>query len=54
MEVLNNLPESRSIKNVILEKRSNSFSLENVSKVSTKQDKTEDYSDGSYKVANFL
>ena len=54
IEVLNNIAESHSIKDQLLKKRSDNESLENVSKVRSKQDKTEDNSDGSYKIINFL
>ncbi|MCB2294972.1 hypothetical protein LGK95_15910 [Clostridium algoriphilum] len=54
IEALNKIAESHSIRDLLLEKRTDATSLENVSKVRLKQDSTEDNSDGSYKIANFL
>ena len=54
IEVLNNIAESHSIKDRLLKKHSDTESLENVSKVRTKKDESEDNSDGSYKISNFL
>ncbi|MBW9149907.1 hypothetical protein K2F40_13160 [Clostridium sp. CM028] len=52
--VLNNIAESHSIKDRVLKKHSDIESLESVSKVRTKKDESEDNSDGSYKISNFL
>ena len=54
IEVLNSISESQSIKDLLLKKRSDNGSLENVSKVKSKLDDREDNSNGTYKIANFL
>ncbi|MCB2352943.1 hypothetical protein [Clostridium estertheticum] len=54
MEGLNNIAESHSIKDQLVKKHSDIGSLENGSKIRSKKDKTEDNSDGTYKIINFL
>ncbi|GEM_PF-3297754 len=54
IKVLNNITESHSIKDLTLEKHYYGELLENVSKVRRKGNETEDNSDGTYKIANFL
>jgi len=54
IEVLNYIAENRSIKDQLLKKRSDGESLENVTKVKRKQDDSEDNSDGTFKISNFL
>ena len=54
IEVLNNIAESQSIKDQLIKKRSDNESLQNINKVGSKEDKTEDNSDGTYKIINFL
>ncbi|MBW9151539.1 hypothetical protein [Clostridium estertheticum] len=54
MEGLNNIEESHSIKDQLIKKHSDIGSLENGSKIRSKKDKTEDNSDGTYKIINFL
>ena len=54
IDALNNIADSHSIKDLLLEKRSNALSSENASNVTSKRDDTEDNSDGNYKIANFL
>lgn len=54
MGALNNIAESHSIKDSLLKKRSENVTLENVSNVRSKQGDTEDNSDGTFKIINFL
>ena len=54
IDALNNIANSHSIKDLLLEKRSNALSSENASNVTSKRDNIDDNSDGSYKIANFL
>ncbi|MBU3181059.1 hypothetical protein [Clostridium psychrophilum] len=54
MDALNNIANSHSIKDLLLEKKSNDLSSENASNVTSKRDNTDDNSDGSYKIENFL
>ena len=54
METLNNIAESHSIKDQLLKKRSENQSLENVSNGRRERDESEDNSDGTFKISNFL
>ncbi|MBW9171410.1 hypothetical protein K2F43_09335 [Clostridium estertheticum] len=54
MDGLNNITESHSIKDQPSKKHSDIGPLENGSKIRSKKDKTEDNSDGTYKIINFL
>ncbi|MBU3170567.1 hypothetical protein [Clostridium estertheticum] len=54
IEGLNNIEESHSIKDQLIKNRSDIGPLENGSKIRSKKDKTEDNSDGTYKIINFL
>ncbi|MBU3112989.1 hypothetical protein [Clostridium lacusfryxellense] len=54
METLNNIAESHSIKDQLLKKRSGNQSLENVSNVRREKSDSEDNSDGTFKISNFL
>ena len=54
LEILNNIAESHSRKDLLLKKHPDIESLEDVSNVRRKQDESEDNSDGSYKISNFL
>jgi hypothetical protein len=54
MESLNNIAESHSIKDQLLKKRSENQSLENMSKVRKEKGESEDNSDGTFKISNFL
>ena len=54
MEALNNIAESHTIKDQLLKKRPKNQSLENVGSVRREKDESEDNSDGTFKISNFL
>lgn len=53
-QFLNSIANSHSIKDQLIKERSDNELLENVSKVVSPKGKSEDNSDGTYKIINFL
>ena len=53
-QFLNSIINSHSIKDQVIKDSSNNELLENMGKVKSKKDKSEDNSDGTYKIINFL